>query len=198
LSVSRGTRAVYSQCNSPRTYKTSCKRIGPFYCKNIPCKKVSTQSLSRQYPVDMLVGGANVPVMDSADVRRHVSTPSLTHPLTHSLIQLSHLAIFPLTRRQRNAVQKQPSHASTTVHGSHSSCAHSNELSLQSAARTHLQAPAMPPAAPSQRAKKTRAKHACRECNSRRVRCNVTEVQPCTNCAVAGAKCEILPSRRGR
>ncbi|KAG6240626.1 hypothetical protein E4U25_007661 [Claviceps purpurea] len=48
------------------------------------------------------------------------------------------------------------------------------------------------------RPKKTRAKHACRECNSRRVRCNVTEVQPCSNCASSGAKCEILPSRRGR
>ncbi|KAG5961246.1 hypothetical protein E4U57_007798 [Claviceps arundinis] len=48
------------------------------------------------------------------------------------------------------------------------------------------------------RPKKTRAKHACRECNSRRVRCNVTEVQPCSNCASSGAMCEILPSRRGR
>ncbi|POR36977.1 Fungal transcription factor, partial [Tolypocladium paradoxum] len=46
--------------------------------------------------------------------------------------------------------------------------------------------------------KKTRAKHACRECNSRRVKCNVTEAQPCSNCAASGAKCEILPSRRGR
>ncbi|KAF5130248.1 Cutinase transcription factor 1 alpha [Metarhizium anisopliae] len=57
----------------------------------------------------------------------------------------------------------------------------------------------MPHTAPSgQKPKKTRAKHACRECNSRRVRCDVTEVQPCTNCAAAGAKCEVLPSRRGR
>ncbi|TWU76018.1 hypothetical protein ED733_007175 [Metarhizium rileyi] len=57
----------------------------------------------------------------------------------------------------------------------------------------------MPPTAPSsQKPKKTRAKHACRECNSRRVRCNVTEVQPCTNCSAAGTQCEILPSRRGR
>ncbi|KHO01633.1 uncharacterized protein MAM_00634 [Metarhizium album ARSEF 1941] len=57
----------------------------------------------------------------------------------------------------------------------------------------------MPHIAPSsQKPKKTRAKHACRECNSRRVRCDVTEVQPCTNCAAAGARCEVLPSRRGR
>lgn len=56
-----------------------------------------------------------------------------------------------------------------------------------------------PPAAPSSRKpEKTRAKHACRECHARRVRCNVTEVQPCTNCASSGAKCEVLPSRRGR
>ncbi|CAM1508936.1 Fc.00g026750.m01.CDS01 [Cosmosporella sp. VM-42] len=46
--------------------------------------------------------------------------------------------------------------------------------------------------------KKPRAKHACRECNTRRVRCNVTEVNPCTNCQTTGAKCEVLPSRRGR
>ncbi|KAG5920957.1 hypothetical protein E4U42_006021 [Claviceps africana] len=51
---------------------------------------------------------------------------------------------------------------------------------------------------PGSRPKKTRAKHACRECNSRRVRCNVTEVQPCSNCASSGAECEVLPSRRGR
>ncbi|KAK5995337.1 Cutinase transcription factor 1 beta [Cladobotryum mycophilum] len=47
-------------------------------------------------------------------------------------------------------------------------------------------------------AKKTRAKHACRECNSRRVKCDVTEKQPCSNCGISGARCEILPSRRGR
>ncbi|KAM0525305.1 hypothetical protein ACHAPE_000005 [Trichoderma viride] len=46
--------------------------------------------------------------------------------------------------------------------------------------------------------KKSRAKHACRECNIRRVRCDVTEKQPCSNCLAAGANCEILPSRRGR
>ncbi|KAH6984549.1 fungal-specific transcription factor domain-containing protein [Ilyonectria sp. MPI-CAGE-AT-0026] len=47
-------------------------------------------------------------------------------------------------------------------------------------------------------AKRARAKHACRECNSRRVRCNVTESHPCSNCQTSGAKCEVLPSRRGR
>ncbi|KAK7432276.1 hypothetical protein QQZ08_001221 [Neonectria magnoliae] len=47
-------------------------------------------------------------------------------------------------------------------------------------------------------AKRARAKHACRECNARRVRCNVTEAHPCANCEASGAKCEVLPSRRGR
>ncbi|KAG5977246.1 hypothetical protein E4U55_006947, partial [Claviceps digitariae] len=51
---------------------------------------------------------------------------------------------------------------------------------------------------PGPRPKKTRAKHACRECNSRRVRCNVTEVQPCSNCTSSGVECQVLPSRRGR
>ncbi|KAG6040849.1 hypothetical protein E4U41_006891, partial [Claviceps citrina] len=41
--------------------------------------------------------------------------------------------------------------------------------------------------------KKTRAKHACRECHARRVRCNVTDRQPCANCAASGAACEIPP-----
>ncbi|RNJ59761.1 hypothetical protein D7B24_001486 [Verticillium nonalfalfae] len=45
--------------------------------------------------------------------------------------------------------------------------------------------------------KKSRAKHACRVCNSRRVRCNVTEIYPCSNCETAGTKCEVLPSKRG-
>ncbi|KAK8147106.1 hypothetical protein G3M48_002095 [Beauveria asiatica] len=47
-------------------------------------------------------------------------------------------------------------------------------------------------------ARKARAKHACTVCNSRRVRCDVMEVQPCSNCVDAGVKCEVLPSRRGR
>ncbi|OHW94402.1 cutinase transcription factor 1 [Colletotrichum incanum] len=46
--------------------------------------------------------------------------------------------------------------------------------------------------------KKPRAKHACRECNSRRIRCNVTERHPCSNCEASQATCEVLPSRRGR
>ncbi|KAH6896678.1 N-terminal binuclear Zn cluster-containing/DNA binding domain-containing protein [Thelonectria olida] len=51
---------------------------------------------------------------------------------------------------------------------------------------------------PSATLKRVRAKHACRECNARRVRCNVTEANPCSNCQSSGAKCEVLPSRRGR
>lgn len=46
--------------------------------------------------------------------------------------------------------------------------------------------------------KASRAKHACRICNARRVKCNVTEVQPCSNCQAAQVTCEVLPSRRGR
>ncbi|KAL6870354.1 N-terminal binuclear Zn cluster-containing/DNA binding domain-containing protein [Trichoderma novae-zelandiae] len=47
--------------------------------------------------------------------------------------------------------------------------------------------------------KKARAKHACRECNTRRVRCDVVERQPCSNCRAAGASCQVLPyPRRSR
>ncbi|KAK7443713.1 hypothetical protein Landi51_09061 [Colletotrichum acutatum] len=51
---------------------------------------------------------------------------------------------------------------------------------------------------PTEGLKKPRAKHACRECNSRRIRCNVTERHPCSNCETAQATCEVIPSRRGR
>ncbi|KAL2203574.1 hypothetical protein CC79DRAFT_1294587 [Sarocladium strictum] len=46
--------------------------------------------------------------------------------------------------------------------------------------------------------KRVRARHACRECNARRVKCNVTVCHPCFNCKSSGARCEVLPSRRGR
>ncbi|KAF5581812.1 n-terminal binuclear Zn cluster-containing protein [Fusarium pseudocircinatum] len=46
--------------------------------------------------------------------------------------------------------------------------------------------------------KRARAKHACRECNARRVKCNVMQCNPCSNCEAAGTQCEVLPSRRGR
>ncbi|PTD02515.1 Cutinase transcription factor 1 alpha [Fusarium culmorum] len=46
--------------------------------------------------------------------------------------------------------------------------------------------------------KRARAKHACRECNARRVKCNVMQFNPCSNCEAAGTQCEVLPSRRGR
>ncbi|KAH8693866.1 putative cutinase transcription factor 1 alpha [Talaromyces proteolyticus] len=45
---------------------------------------------------------------------------------------------------------------------------------------------------------KPRAKRACITCNARRVRCNVTEKQPCDNCRTAGTHCEIGVSRRGK
>ncbi|KAL0936923.1 uncharacterized protein CTRU02_209139 [Colletotrichum truncatum] len=51
---------------------------------------------------------------------------------------------------------------------------------------------------PAEGLRKPRAKHACRECNSRRIRCNVTERLPCSNCEISKSTCEVLPSRRGR
>lgn len=42
-----------------------------------------------------------------------------------------------------------------------------------------------------------RAKKACKSCNVRRVRCDVTEGRPCTNCKNANASCELMDSRRG-
>ncbi|KAM5357769.1 hypothetical protein ACJZ2D_015936 [Fusarium nematophilum] len=47
-------------------------------------------------------------------------------------------------------------------------------------------------------AKRPRAKQACRECNARRVRSNAMESNPCSNCRIAGCKCELVPSLRGR
>jgi len=46
--------------------------------------------------------------------------------------------------------------------------------------------------------KRTRAKQACLSCSARRVRCNVTDVQPCANCATGGLVCEVVPSKRGK
>ncbi|KAJ5464832.1 uncharacterized protein N7458_000518 [Penicillium daleae] len=43
-----------------------------------------------------------------------------------------------------------------------------------------------------------RAKRACLSCNTRRVRCNVLEKQPCRNCVAWNLSCEIGPSRRGK
>lgn len=45
---------------------------------------------------------------------------------------------------------------------------------------------------------KPRAKKACTTCNRRRIRCNVMEQQPCTNCIGLGEKCEIGVSKRGK
>lgn len=43
-----------------------------------------------------------------------------------------------------------------------------------------------------------RAKLACTNCNSRRVKCDVTDRQPCRNCEVAQAVCETRESKRGK
>ncbi|CAI7588985.1 unnamed protein product [Penicillium pancosmium] len=43
-----------------------------------------------------------------------------------------------------------------------------------------------------------RAKKACLACNSRRVRCNVLDMQPCRNCAAWNLTCELGVSRRGK
>ncbi|KAJ5494860.1 hypothetical protein N7463_010947 [Penicillium fimorum] len=45
---------------------------------------------------------------------------------------------------------------------------------------------------------RTRAKKACLTCNSRRVRCNVLEIQPCQNCVSWNLTCEVGVSRRGK
>lgn len=47
-------------------------------------------------------------------------------------------------------------------------------------------------------ANRQRAKRACRTCNARRVKCNVTEQQPCRNCILAAIPCELIESRRGK
>lgn len=46
--------------------------------------------------------------------------------------------------------------------------------------------------------KRSRAKHACKECNLRRVKCDVMLKVPCTNCETNQADCVVLPSKRGR
>ncbi|KAF3769277.1 hypothetical protein M406DRAFT_287398 [Cryphonectria parasitica EP155] len=46
--------------------------------------------------------------------------------------------------------------------------------------------------------KRSRAKHACKECNLRRVRCDVMQKHPCSNCETGQSDCIILPSKRGR
>ncbi|KAJ5809057.1 uncharacterized protein N7503_001275 [Penicillium pulvis] len=45
---------------------------------------------------------------------------------------------------------------------------------------------------------RTRAKKACMACNSRRVRCNVLEMQPCQNCVAWNLVCDVGESRRGK
>ncbi|KAJ4317366.1 hypothetical protein N0V94_004969 [Neodidymelliopsis sp. IMI 364377] len=43
-----------------------------------------------------------------------------------------------------------------------------------------------------------RAKLACTNCNARRVKCDVTDRQPCRNCALSQAVCETRESKRGK
>ncbi|KAF1923440.1 uncharacterized protein M421DRAFT_425813 [Didymella exigua CBS 183.55] len=43
-----------------------------------------------------------------------------------------------------------------------------------------------------------RAKLACTNCNARRVKCDVTNRQPCRNCEMAQAVCETRESKRGK
>lgn len=43
-----------------------------------------------------------------------------------------------------------------------------------------------------------RAKLACTNCNARRVKCDVTDRQPCRNCEIAQAVCETRESKRGK
>ncbi|KAM5513380.1 cutinase transcription factor 1 alpha [Fusarium oxysporum f. sp. phaseoli] len=46
--------------------------------------------------------------------------------------------------------------------------------------------------------RRSRARQACRACNARRVRCNVVEIQPCSNCLDHDVPCELRESMRGR
>lgn len=41
-----------------------------------------------------------------------------------------------------------------------------------------------------------RAKIACRNCNSRKVRCNVAAGLPCTNCLADGVECQVAPRKK--
>ena len=43
-----------------------------------------------------------------------------------------------------------------------------------------------------------RARQACVVCNSRRVKCNVTDSRPCQNCIAANIPCVVRQSRRGK
>lgn len=43
-----------------------------------------------------------------------------------------------------------------------------------------------------------RAKLACVTCNARRVKCDVTDRQPCTNCVAGEVQCETRESKRGK
>ncbi|KAI9150288.1 Cutinase transcription factor 1 alpha [Paramyrothecium foliicola] len=43
-----------------------------------------------------------------------------------------------------------------------------------------------------------RARQACVACNSRRVKCDIADKVPCTNCASANVKCTLRESRRGK
>lgn len=44
-----------------------------------------------------------------------------------------------------------------------------------------------------------RSKVACRTCNHRKVRCNVSQVGiPCSNCSNDSAACEVLPRKKHR
>ncbi|KAH6973951.1 cutinase transcription factor 1 alpha [Ilyonectria destructans] len=45
---------------------------------------------------------------------------------------------------------------------------------------------------------KTRARQACQSCNARRIKCNLVDENPCTNCALNNTPCVPRISRRGK
>ncbi|KAI3572725.1 cutinase transcription factor 1 alpha [Fusarium oxysporum f. sp. albedinis] len=45
---------------------------------------------------------------------------------------------------------------------------------------------------------KTRARQACQSCNARRIKCNLADENPCTNCALNNTPCVPRISRRGK
>jgi hypothetical protein len=45
---------------------------------------------------------------------------------------------------------------------------------------------------------KTGARQACHSCNARRIKCNLIDENPCTNCALSNTPCVLRISRRGK
>lgn len=124
------------------------------------------------------------------NLARHDPLPRVGYTETHLL----HSRCESLPRRLSSAAAHMAQHADSS---SAAAVAAAAPALLPDDAATSSPAPASalapPPPAPARRAKK-----ACKTCNMRRVRCNVMEKQPCSNCETAKISCELLVSRRGK